>query len=49
MSDPDLDELAAELSEFDVPEKKGGRSPDGARTKDEWVGQSPYDGSQEKK
>src|SRR5437016_4785678 len=27
MSDPDLDELAAELAEFDVPEKKGGRSP----------------------
>ncbi len=27
MSDPDLDELAEELSEFDVPEKKGGRSP----------------------
>jgi hypothetical protein len=27
MSDPDLDELAGELSEFDVPEKKGGRSP----------------------
>src|SRR5690349_12981241 len=26
MSDPDLDELAAELSEFDVTEKKGGRS-----------------------
>jgi hypothetical protein len=27
MSDPNLDELAEELSEFDVPEKKGGRSP----------------------
>ncbi len=27
MSDPDLDELAEELAEFDVPEKKGGRSP----------------------
>lgn len=27
MSDPDLDELAAELAEFDVAEKKGGRSP----------------------
>src|SRR5688500_8002373 len=27
MSDTDLDELAAELSEFDVPEKPGGRSP----------------------
>ena len=27
MSDPNLDELADELSEFDVPEKKGGRSP----------------------
>lgn len=27
MSDPDLDELADELAEFDVPEKKGGRSP----------------------
>lgn len=27
MSDPDLDELAAELSEFAAPEKKGGRSP----------------------
>ena len=27
MSDPDLDELAQELAEFDVPEKKGGRSP----------------------
>ena len=27
MSDPDLDELAAELSEFAVPEAKGGRSP----------------------
>ncbi|MGE4055857.1 MAG: GIY-YIG nuclease family protein [Vicinamibacterales bacterium] len=27
MSDPDLDELAAELAAFDVPEKKGGRSP----------------------
>jgi hypothetical protein len=27
MSDLDLDELADELSEFDVPEKKGGRSP----------------------
>ena len=26
MSDPDLDELAEELAEFDVPEKKGGRS-----------------------
>ena len=25
MSDPDLDELAGELAEFDVPEKKGGR------------------------
>jgi hypothetical protein len=25
--DPSLDELAEELSEFDVPEKKGGRSP----------------------
>jgi protocatechuate 4,5-dioxygenase alpha chain len=29
--------------------KKGGRSPEGARTKDEWVGQAPYDGSQENK
>lgn len=27
MSDPDLDELAAELAEFDIPENKGGRSP----------------------
>ncbi|ODS56458.1 MAG: hypothetical protein ABS36_08735 [Acidobacteria bacterium SCN 69-37] len=27
MSDPDLDELADELAEFDVVEKKGGRSP----------------------
>jgi hypothetical protein len=27
MSDPDLDELAGELAEFDVPEKKGGRPP----------------------
>ena len=27
MSDPDLDELAKELAEFDLPEKKGGRSP----------------------
>jgi hypothetical protein len=27
MSDPCLDELADELAEFDVPEKKGGRSP----------------------
>ena len=27
MSDPDLDELADELAEFDVPDKKGGRSP----------------------
>ena len=27
MSDLDLDELAAELSEFEVPEKAGGRSP----------------------
>ncbi|MBK8071174.1 MAG: GIY-YIG nuclease family protein [Ramlibacter sp.] len=27
MSDPDLDELAAELSEFAAPEKAGGRSP----------------------
>lgn len=27
MSDPDLDELAAELSEFAVPEAKGGRPP----------------------
>lgn len=27
MSEPDLDELAAELSEFEVPEKKVGRSP----------------------
>ena len=27
MSDPDLDELAQELAEFDVEEKKGGRSP----------------------
>jgi len=26
MSDPDLDELAEELAEFDVPEKRGGRS-----------------------
>ena len=26
MSDPDLDELAEELAEFDVPEKNGGRS-----------------------
>ncbi len=26
-SDPNLDELAEELAEFDVPEKKGGRSP----------------------
>src|SRR6185437_109367 len=26
MSDPDLDELAEELAEFDVPDKKGGRS-----------------------
>jgi hypothetical protein len=27
MSDPTLDELASELAEFDVPEKKGGPSP----------------------
>jgi hypothetical protein len=27
MTDLDLDELAEELAEFDVPEKKGGRSP----------------------
>ncbi|MBG9388374.1 GIY-YIG nuclease family protein [Caenimonas aquaedulcis] len=27
MNDPDLDELASELSEFSAPEKKGGRSP----------------------
>lgn len=27
MTDPDLDALAAELAEFDVPEKKDGRSP----------------------
>jgi hypothetical protein len=27
MSDPDLDELAQELAEFDVPDRKGGRSP----------------------
>jgi hypothetical protein len=27
MSDPDLDELARELAEFDVPEKKGARPP----------------------
>ncbi|MBP6895209.1 MAG: GIY-YIG nuclease family protein [Pseudacidovorax sp.] len=27
MSDPDLDELASELSEFSAPEKKGGRPP----------------------
>ena len=27
MSDPDLDELAAELAEFAAPEKKGGRPP----------------------
>lgn len=27
MSDPDLDELAAELSEFATPEKQGGRPP----------------------
>lgn len=27
MSDPDLDELAAELSEFAAPEKQGGRPP----------------------
>jgi hypothetical protein len=27
MSDPDLDELAEELAEFDVPEKLDGRSP----------------------
>ena len=27
MSDPDLDALAAELSEFAAPEKAGGRSP----------------------
>ncbi len=27
MSDPDLDELAGELAEFDAPEKKGGRPP----------------------
>jgi len=27
MSDPDLDELASELSEFAAPEKKGGRPP----------------------
>jgi len=27
MNDPDLDELAEELAEFDVPENKGGRSP----------------------
>ena len=26
MSDPDLDQLAEELAEFDVPEKRGGRS-----------------------
>jgi protocatechuate 4,5-dioxygenase alpha chain len=26
---------------------KGGRSPDGARYKSEWVGQAPYDGSQD--
>lgn len=27
MSDPDLDELAEALADFDVPEKQGGRSP----------------------
>lgn len=27
MTDPTIDELAGELAEFDVPEKKGGRSP----------------------
>lgn len=27
MSDPDLDELAAELADFAAPEKKGGRPP----------------------
>ncbi|MFL5072766.1 MAG: hypothetical protein ACJ8D9_24540 [Xanthobacteraceae bacterium] len=27
MSEPDLDELAAELSEFAAPEAKGGRPP----------------------
>jgi T5orf172 domain len=27
MSDPSLDELAEELAEFDIPEKRGGRSP----------------------
>jgi len=27
MSEPDLDELADELAEFDAPEKRGGRSP----------------------
>ena len=27
MSDPNLDELAEELAEFDIPEKKSGRSP----------------------
>ena len=27
MTDPTLDELAEELAEFDVPQKKGGRSP----------------------
>ena len=27
MSDPDLNKLAEELAEFDVPDKKGGRSP----------------------
>ena len=27
MTDPTLDELAEELAEFDVPERKGGRSP----------------------
>lgn len=27
MTDPSLDELAEELAEFDVPEKRGGRSP----------------------
>jgi len=25
--DPNLDDLAAELAEFDAPDKKGGRSP----------------------
>ena len=27
MSDPDLDELAEELADFDVPDRKGGRAP----------------------